>query len=740
MSAPPKMKKTGLGPVRHCTGSPSCPNPININDPHSTCIKHNTTCFPAFEYDPRNCEHCLKIINGAKENVHDLALFTERITAMRRSIRYALKSKRSNFSPELRHRYETLGINKQYIFAEGARHLDPRPRISRSRSSSIIPSDSEENCTQSTAKDDLLATAVNTTVLEGGEPPNLDPIPLVGEHLPDLPPPFSPINLEFHNVPPPATSASPPPQRKRSRSHFSDSNDSSEDETTRELRLRLQEARSAKKARREAVARPRPAAPAPTQSSTNNQILAALQTIRSDISKISTRLSAVENRAPQPLTREPSPEHAAHDWSEAEECLEDEVDPLDEELYHEDLPSFEQEDDDPLLSPSPVPEEHDAFFYWPDEAIFYDEEVVFQEHCINYGHFDFDHAGGYDTFRPIAWSPAIRALVLASSRVIVKSEESESRTKHHATFSKVTNTELYKHLHIKPAASPAFHYHCDKISRFLVAIKEPRNRIPFKAPPMTIGLSPDYENPPAIVEFAAAPKLSRECHIIKGVLSSATCAVPEALRTRDFEARQHLLSLIFMHETLQFHLDVTKLDTSREPTIKNLERIGGSALTPTCQGAILNALQMALTVRKEVRTKALSTMKLENAKACLADADLMCAELFEPTSIANARDCFKLQPPVVHIHNTTRNTTSYNSSQTTSRRGFPSRPFRGGFRGRAPSRARGSYSLRGNHRLPATSQYRPHTTNYSQQRASSSGGTRRPFRGGQRGKRPATTQ
>ena len=87
---PPKTSapKSDKRPGKYCSKTnPTCHYEVNVNDPHDRCLRHNTTCFTNFLFDPTHCAPCITLFEAAQaKDRAAAALFQERITAMKRSI------------------------------------------------------------------------------------------------------------------------------------------------------------------------------------------------------------------------------------------------------------------------------------------------------------------------------------------------------------------------------------------------------------------------------------------------------------------------------------------------------------------------------------------------------------------------------------------------------------------------------------------------------------------------------
>ena len=118
-----------------------CSYKFAVADPHPTCLKHNTTCFRQYEFIPEGCIHCSYLIKKFKEGEKkQQAVFLARIDAMQHKISYLAKSNPDRLPERVKNRFLAGDKNP---FAPHMRHLDPRPRTSRSltreRSSTPLP-------------------------------------------------------------------------------------------------------------------------------------------------------------------------------------------------------------------------------------------------------------------------------------------------------------------------------------------------------------------------------------------------------------------------------------------------------------------------------------------------------------------------------------------------------------------------------------------------------------------------
>ena len=75
---------------KRCT---ACKREINLNDPHTEYLGHKYLCFKDYSFNPTNCDACQQVLAGYKaDDKVAKTIFVERIVAMRRSIRHAMKT------------------------------------------------------------------------------------------------------------------------------------------------------------------------------------------------------------------------------------------------------------------------------------------------------------------------------------------------------------------------------------------------------------------------------------------------------------------------------------------------------------------------------------------------------------------------------------------------------------------------------------------------------------------------
>ena len=115
----------------------SCKREINVSDPHTECIGHNFSCFRDYSYNPTYCNACQQILASYKaDDKIAKVIFVERIGAMRRSIRQAIKAGKS-LPEEAMERFQLSGGKD--VFLDSVKHLDPRPCATRGQTPSAEP-------------------------------------------------------------------------------------------------------------------------------------------------------------------------------------------------------------------------------------------------------------------------------------------------------------------------------------------------------------------------------------------------------------------------------------------------------------------------------------------------------------------------------------------------------------------------------------------------------------------------
>ena len=632
--------------IKHCARRhPQCRQEININDPHDRCIRHNITCFVEHNYDPTVCSHCNTLIEGTKAKEQcAAAIFQQRITAMKRSVAQAYKANKLN--PVAKARFESS--NGQDIFAPHAKHLDPRPR-------SISPA-----LRPRTPRQDALATAIAET-----DVPITVEQPATPSALTEAANQFSRTSgtPRAKKAPTPVDSLPPTSDhsdsardraRRRNKRLFSSSSSPSSEEGRRRCKH--------KQAKKRKATPPQPDFTALFQSlkeSITNDIAQNFATLRaeiqqtqsalaSDITKINSRLDMAEGYAqhlPNPsVPQTPATEPEGH----RQESVDD---------YESCNPGYGFRSPKPRSSsPEPyteVPEEYNTFF-WPENCDRYEDAFAFQDIPYYFRDKELEEAThlGQPSFKPLKWCPKVERLVQASCRVIVHKELEEFKKNKFESLSKVINTECYKTYGLSTSSSEPFCLTTSKVSRFASALPED---ITHKPANFSLQASPEYESPPPLVAFASAPKLSKDCHHIEGVLINSTTEVSEDLRSKDFQARQNLLSNFFAHETATFIASLVK-DTQKQPqphetstVVKTVDKVTNYGVLPAIRSSMSNALASCIAIRKELRTEALAKTSPPSVKHALSSGPYMLPGLFHPEAIALAEKCFASQPAKVNV-------------------------------------------------------------------------------------------
>ena len=195
-------------------------------------------------------------------------------------------------------------------------------------------------------------------------------------------------------------------------------------------------------------------------------------------------------------------------------------------------------------------------------------------------------------------------------------------------------------------------------SRFLGSLGDDT---PFKPPPFTLCHQDTVSDRALALDFAAVPKFSRDSHKLPGLLSPHSRELPDTLRSRDFKARAHLLSLIHAHESARYASTIgdgepkshKQKESQLAMALRMSERITANHTIPLLQSAITEALAAAVAIRRETRTKALQGCKSNIIRITLQGRSLLCPTPFHPEAITQAEECARnapLPPPVLHVN------------------------------------------------------------------------------------------
>ena len=658
-----------------------CAYKFAVADPHPTCLKHNTTCFRHFEFVPEGCIHCSYLIKKFKEGEKkQQAVFLARIDAMQHKVSYLAKTNPDKLPERVKNRFLAGDKNP---FAPHMRHLDPRPRTSRSltreRSSTPLPAQPPP-VEAPRAEPDALASAVAQAGIDLFADSS-DPPPFQGfessRASPDYQPPCpeSPRhrfeeNEYGHDF---SRSSSPEPPRKMPRRALSPGPHRSSGPHRPRSRT----------PRRSPSLDPRGRSPTrpPSWDQVRSMIRESETRMGSALDRMAQTLeSLVQQRTPpvEPpraqAVQEYHPTPRGHDHEDEEEIPgHEEEDPSSyaESRQHTETWEEEREDvdgypDDPPadeydpLNPelSIPPEFLNDYFLVPDEAIVYNDYIDFLGNELDTADFEWGTHRGCNTCKPIRWSADIERFLRQAARVTSKPDASESRTKLFQSVTRIIDKPALTHLGLVSHPTKPFTVATSRPSRFLGSLGDDT---PFKPPPFTICHQDIVTDRALALDFAAAPKFSRDSHKLPGLLSPHSRELPDILRTKDFKARAHLLSLIHAHESARYASTISdeelKSHKHKESqlamALRMSERITANHTIPLLQSAITEALSTAVAIRREMRTKALQGCKSNIIRITLQGRSLLCPTLFHPEAVAQAEECARNAPPpppVLHVN------------------------------------------------------------------------------------------
>ena len=349
------------------------------------------------------------------------------------------------------------------------------------------------------------------------------------------------------------------------------------------------------------------------------------------------------SRTARSLTRERSSyadsPHQAETWEEDEEGIDG---------YPDDPPGDEYDPLNPELS---IPPEFlNDFFLVPDEAIVYNDYIDFLGTELDTADFEWGTHRGCNTCKPFRWSIDIEQFLRQAARVTSKPDASESRTKLFHSISKIIYKPALTHLGLVSHPTKPFTVATGRPSRFLGGLGDDT---PFEPPPFFLCHQDTVSNRALALDFAAAPKFSRDSHKLPGLLSPHSHELPDTLRSRDFKARAHLLSLINAHESARYASTISDeelkgykhMESQLAMALRMSERITANYTIPLLQSAITEALASAVAIRKEIRTQALQGCKSNIIQITLQGRSLLCPTLFHPEAITQAKECAGNAPP-----------------------------------------------------------------------------------------------
>ena len=118
----------------------------------------------------------------------------------------------------------------------------------------------------------------------------------------------------------------------------------------------------------------------------------------------------------------------------------------------------------------------------------------------------------------------------------------------------------------------------NKISRFLQSIKESHDTASnhvHKSTQFVLLPESNFDSQSKLLTFASAPKLSKDCHKLSGLLAGKTKEIPDSLRAEDFEARQLLAGFLLLHEAMKLSSSIASDNilkrSSRDSPIEHVE-------------------------------------------------------------------------------------------------------------------------------------------------------------------------
>jgi len=645
MSAELKQKKV-------CS-HPGCNRSSGLQDEHDKWLAHNTTCFTNYEYDPSDCDICLRLFRGVKDKKAEaIETFNARVTAMLKTIKSAHTNGR--LPPAVEERYQRLGT--KCFFKPGTEGLDPLPR-SRNKSNPTSPTTS---LPQLTPPPHLVNSALeNQVTQEETEATSFQKEPFLQATSAD---------------PVPGTSKSSAVQCMTSAadttsSSESDTSSSSSSESDRSRRKRRKSKKKSLKRKHHSESK---------QNRLSKRSKITDDRVRLLESKMNTAISAIMAKLETLSAPRPAQEPVEDQLLEPELRNQDDSEILDRPTQEEEFdPACPSEDNLPRNNcsntiqqayensqvASPVNVE-DRIYYLPEQGVIQlEDRISFGKHTFLFEDNEllFDRHDGYDTFQPLIYSQKVADLIEESSLVIMRDDIKENRQAQFRKLTRATNKNTFSGFGLRTSASSNLTVENAKPSRFLESLQGTRSMASTsKSLPYTmISTYPDASN--NILAFAQAPKLSKDCHKIIGALSTQTCEVPDFLRIRDHEIRQQLSALLFVHEYICFTknaLHDTVLPRLNQMEISGagpqldliaLGSIQADGVLPMIRTSIANATEQAKKIRFEIREKATANCKAPGIKTSLQDGSAFTTGLFDESAVAKAVDIQKTNP-MVHVH------------------------------------------------------------------------------------------
>ena len=284
------------------------------------------------------------------------------------------------------------------------------------------------------------------------------------------------------------------------------------------------------------------------------------------------------------------------------------------------------------------------------------------------GALQFGRHNNQDTFCPNFHTPQVDALIEASSHVVPRKDHQDIKQQHFYFLTKAVIATRFRQHGFSTSDAHNQAFSLQKVSRFLSSIPETYYTHPshtHKPIPFFLHSADSSEVKSKLLEFAFSPKLSRDCHQLLGLLAGNTIELSDALLTKNYELRQSLAGILFMHEFARLHSSISsqvleiedRRRTSKEfpqqfaDDIKHMARLVDHAAVPTAETLITNAVAKAKQCRYEHRKKAVPGISNQRAKTSLRDGSSLSKSLFDPNAITKAEECLKGAPVIVFSSN-----------------------------------------------------------------------------------------
>ena len=287
-------------------------------------------------------------------------------------------------------------------------------------------------------------------------------------------------------------------------------------------------------------------------------------------------------------------------------------------------------------------------------------------------------------FTPRRSSEAVSALLADSTRIFSCNDIRSSCTANFRSLSKVICSPLFSHLGCRPSDTVPMALRFEKLSRFFENYQNvvgPHESFPFRQALFHLEGSPNLDSQHQILAFSGAPKLSKLCHLLPGILAPLTREIPEELRNQDFEIRQNLHGLLTAHELsifastiLRENVLLAKAPEAVASQISSANIVQDCGTLPILQSLFLNCLAKAIEIRYKLRDSAVRSIEVKSVRISLRQGHpLLSPRLFDVTATSKAEECLRsLRSPVV---------VNFPPPSTSSGRCLPSTPNRYSFRG-----------------------------------------------------------